>query len=216
MPDTEFDVDAGSVNIDCGISTPYLDNTNLTWVPDAPYVTTGINVQNLTQPGDLANLRYFPEPRKKTCYVLPTVSGGRYFIRGRFYHGGYDGNTQPGLSFNVSIEATKIMTITILNISDIYAFTDIVQATKNTIYVCLIRNSPTGHPFISSLQSVTLAPGMYTQTEDPAGLRYLTLVNRKNYGAPGTGTYRFTLILVQQLNSEALVHIFLSLSQASS
>ncbi|KAG0578742.1 hypothetical protein KC19_4G046800 [Ceratodon purpureus] len=189
---TEAQVQPGSmVNIDCGISTPYRDNNNLTWVPDSPFVTTGINVQNLTQPRDLAHLRYFPEPRKKTCYVLPTVSGGRYFIRGRFCHGGYDGKTQPDLSFNVSIEATKIMTITILNISDVYAFTDIVQATKNTIYVCLIRNSPTGHPFMSSLQSVTLAPGMYPETEDPAGLRYLSFVNRKNYGGPGTGTYSY-------------------------
>ena len=205
-------MDAGSmVNIDCGISTPYRDNNNLTWVPDSPFVTTGINVQNLTQPRDLAHLRYFPEPRKKTCYVLPTVSGGRYFIRGRFCHGGYDGKTQPDLSFNVSIEATKIMTITILNISDVYAFTDIVQATKNTIYVCLIRNSPTGHPFMSSLQSVTLAPGMYPETEDPAGLRYLSFVNRKNYGGPGTGTYRLALILVHQLNCEAHVHMFVLL-----
>jgi hypothetical protein len=124
-------------------------------VPDAQYITTGVNAEvpdaytSYPQFSEFTTLRYFPDSRKKNCYRLPVTPNNTYLIRATFFYGSYDQNinatttTTLGLpSFQIAIDETLVSNVTF------------VASQSFVIYLCLVRDdssSQSSNPFVSSI-----------------------------------------------------------------
>jgi len=108
----------GSIFVDCGSNIGYVDKvTNVSWVPDAPYITTGVNGHvpsartNYPNFSEFTTVRSFPDSIAKNCYSFPVISNHTYLIRGTFFYGSYDNATAPP-SFQLGIDATIVANVT--------------------------------------------------------------------------------------------------------
>jgi hypothetical protein len=158
------------ININCGSSESYVDAiTNISWVPDAQYITTGVNAEvpdaNTSYPqfSEFTTLRYFPDSRKKNCYSLPVTPNNTYLIRATFFYGSYDQNinattttnTTLGLpSFQIAMDETLVSNVTFEN-ADTFTYREFSVASQSfVIYLCLVRDntsSQSSNPFVSSI-----------------------------------------------------------------
>ena len=154
----------GFLNIDCGVSKSYVDSaTNLTWVPDAPYITTGSNLGNLplaksnfSQFPEYSTLRYFNDSRAKNCYSFHVEQNSTYMLRTTFFYGNYDNALQPP-SFRLVIDATFVEDVVTSPDAGV-EFEHMYLAQGNMTFLCLIRTSNTSTPFISG---INLKPSPY-------------------------------------------------------
>jgi hypothetical protein len=181
---------AGFVYIDCGASAAYVDPvTGLQWVPDDGFITTGVNVGNVTVNSsysefpELTTLRYFNESYPKYCYSLPVTFNSTYLLRVSFNYGHYDGaSTLP--TFEMAIDATLVAEIS-SSTSDVHYEEFAIKTQSNVTYLCLLRDSSNTVPFISA---IALRPFMsYTPAMDNilASPQYLSLMARLNLGGVG-------------------------------
>lgn len=198
LPNNRFvSILAGFLNIDCGGTEKYVDPvTGFTWVPDAPYISTGkiqttvlsSSLQNFTE---MKTLRYFDDPRPKNCYTLSVTAGSTYLLRVTWHYGNYDNANQPP-SFQVAIDATIVDNVTAGFADGLYAEYHYVSQ-GNLTYVCLVRTSPLSTPFISGISlkpASVLSSGYSAEFGDLLQLgNILKTVTRVNYG--GTDMIRY-------------------------
>jgi hypothetical protein len=153
MSHTHSVICTGFISIDCGLSAAaYTDANNITWVPDTGYTFTGQNFDLVTSDRKtLQSLRYFPEGRSKDCYLLPAIPNTTYMIRVYFLYADFLGTGVPP-TFDLEIEALSVDQIDFTGSTEnnVQYYEGYLSATKDSIYVCLVRM--TGDPFISSLE----------------------------------------------------------------
>jgi len=171
----------GFISIDCGLSAAgYTDANNITWVPDTNYTFTGQNFDLVKSDTKiLQSLRYFPEGRSKDCYVLPAIQSSTYMVRVSFLYADFLGTGAPP-TFDLEIEALFVRQLDFTGSPEnsVQYYEAYLFATKDTIYVCLARN--TGDPFISSLELRPLDTAtMYTVVQQGS---YLFNLYHANFG----------------------------------
>ncbi|CAM6065270.1 unnamed protein product [Sphagnum tenellum] len=149
----------GSIFVDCGSNARYTDKvTNISWVPDAQYITTGVNAYvpsaqtNYPNFSEFTTVRYFPDSSAKNCYSFPAISNQTYLMRGTFFYGSYDNSTTPP-SFQMGIDGTIVADVTFNdNVTFVYyEFTYVSLLNNKATFLCLLRDSSNSIPFISAI-----------------------------------------------------------------
>jgi hypothetical protein len=159
----------------------------MTWTTDAGYTCTGVNDVNegdgnafIYNPVHTLNtIRKFPGPRNKSCYTLPVARNVTYLIRMSFIA------QNPPPKFDIVVEATRIRSVDSFNGDYVEV---VLKATRDDMYVCLLRSAPADIPYISSLELRPLDPGMYALVEKGY---YLLHIDRKNFGADKLTVIRY-------------------------
>ncbi|XP_077240209.1 leucine-rich repeat (LRR) family protein isoform X2 [Tasmannia lanceolata] len=179
--------------INCGATAPFEDTNGLRWIPDSPYISSGIP-KTLTLPGllhTLTTLRSFPLQKnpnipRKFCYVFPVFRTAKYLIRTTYFYGGINGQNSPPV-FDQIVEGTIW---TVVNTTDDYArgmssyYEGVFLAKGKTMSICIAPNTYTdSDPFISGLELVLLEDSVYNSTDFS---KYaLTVVARHSFGSSG-------------------------------
>lgn len=166
----------GFLSLDCGSTsaTAYNDQNNITWVPDTGYIFTGEVYQkvqyqqtSISEPA-WGSMRYFPENRTKSCYVLPALPFQTYLIRATFYYSTFL-SSPPKIIVEVEAEFACLVDFpSILPTAEpVLQCEVILSATTDTFYVCLAPYTPTDVPFISTLELRALDTAtMYTDVQN--------------------------------------------------
>jgi hypothetical protein len=178
---------AGFLSIDCGALAAYTDPIlNISWVPDSPYITTGLNSANATSniytTVRYKTVRYFPEPRSKHCYVLPATFNETYLLRTTFLYGDYDGGAARH-TFHLTVDTYDAGEVYLgADNSDRVIYEITLVATAANIYVCLVPDVVgVDVPFISFLELRSLGIGeLYPKAN---GGYYLFTMYRENFGS---------------------------------
>ncbi|KAH8946595.1 hypothetical protein BDL97_12G103800 [Sphagnum fallax] len=149
----------GSIFVDCGSNASYVDKiTNISWVPDAQYITAGENryvasAQSIYPNfSEFTTMRYFPDSTAKNCYSFPAITNQTYQIRGTFFYGFYD-NAMTTPSFQMGIDGTIVANVTFNDAATFvyYEFSYVSQLNTNKTFLCLLRDSSNSIPFISAI-----------------------------------------------------------------
>ena len=184
---------SGFISIDCGLpkgSSSYTESiTDINYVSDNPFVTTGITPEN--QSGyrkQLAHVRAFPEGIRN-CYTINITKGTTYLIRATFYYGNYDNKSSlPG--FFIHLGANFWDTISFLR--DVPEEKEIIHVPlQDYVRVCLVNNG-TGTPFISALELRPLTSNTYVTHSGS-----LALFQRTDLGTITNRTYRSVILFTQ-------------------
>ncbi|CAM6041542.1 unnamed protein product [Sphagnum compactum] len=189
----------GSVFVDCGSMASYVDSiTNISWVPDAQYITTGVNgnvpsAQSIYPNfSEFTTVRYFPDTRAKNCYKFSVIPNSTYLIRGTFFYGNYDnGTTLP--SFQMAIDGTKVANVTFDNAATFVYHEFVVASVSNVTFLCLLRDSSNSVPFISAISFSFLPDGFFYSTVSAflygTPGKYFETKYRLNFGGDGLVRY---------------------------
>jgi hypothetical protein len=187
---------AGSIFVDCGSNTTYVDKvTNISWVPDARYITSGVNgyvpsaLMNYPSFSEFTTVRYFPDSRPKNCYTFPVSPNQTYIVKGTFFYGSYD-NATTLPSFEMGIDGNIVATVTFQDSNTFvyYEFSYVSQPTNNVTFLCLLRDSSNSVPFISAI-SLSQLPNYYYENEDYYPYNFSETKYRLNFG--GNGIIRY-------------------------
>ncbi|KAG9446455.1 hypothetical protein H6P81_012583 [Aristolochia fimbriata] len=153
----------GFLSLSCGVETPFVDSSNISWTPDTSYVTTGSTSFVIFLDGTFNSsvpLRYFPDSQQfRHCYRLPVQNMSAVLIRPHFYYKNYDGLNEPP-SFTVSLGTAMISTINLTR-SDPWVDEFIWPVTKDILTFCLHPIPNGGFPVISALEVRQLPDGAY-------------------------------------------------------
>ncbi|XP_056165596.1 probable LRR receptor-like serine/threonine-protein kinase At1g05700 [Syzygium oleosum] len=159
------------LRIDCGTDSSYRDSTDGSyWQSDENYIKTGTNRKVSTSRIEQFNsLRAFTQ-QNKNCYTLPTPTQAKYFIRGSFYYGNYDGQSKPP-TFDLEFDGNKWASV--VTSATRLQFHELIYMPKGeNISVCLARTQDKQFPFISILEIWPLDDNMYEgMSGDVAWLR---------------------------------------------
>jgi hypothetical protein len=186
----------GSIFVDCGSNTGYVDKvTNISWVPDAPYITSGVNgyvpsaQTNYPSFSEFTTVRYFPDSRPKNCYTFPVSPKQTYIIKGTFFYGSYD-NATTLPSFKMGIDGNIVANVIFQDANTFvyYEFSYLSQPTNNVTFLCLLRDSSNSVPFISAI-SLSQLPTYYYEEVDYYPNNFSETKYRLNFG--GNGIIRF-------------------------
>ncbi|CAN5965854.1 unnamed protein product [Sphagnum jensenii] len=186
----------GPIFVDCGSNASYVDKvTNISWVPDAPYITSGVNgyvpsaQTNYSSFSEFTTVRYFPDSRPKNCYTFPVSPKQMYLIRGTFFYGSYD-NATTLPSFKMGIDGDIVANVTFHDADTFvyHEFSYLSQPTSNVTFLCLIRDSSKSVPFISAI-SLSQLSNYYYAYADYSPEYFLKTKYRLNFG--GNGIIRF-------------------------
>ncbi len=208
---------AGAIFVDCGSNASYVDNiTSISWVPDAPYITSGVNGHvpsaqtNYPSFSEFTTVRYFPDSRAKNCYSFPVSPNQTYLIRGTFFYGYYD-NATTLPSFQMGIDGTIVANITF---DDAYTFvyhefSYPSQGNNNVTFLCLLRDSSNSVPFISAISLSQLLNDYYYNYISYGILVSLFLLETKyrlNFGGNGIVRYVNQIMLIPKLPITLLMY----------
>ncbi|KAH9532379.1 hypothetical protein CY35_19G090200 [Sphagnum magellanicum] len=182
----------GSIFVDCGSNASYVDEvTNISWVPDAPYITTGVNgyvpsaQTNYPNFSEFTTVRYFPDSTAKNCYSFPAISNQTYQIRGTFFYGSYD-NATTTPSFQMGIDGTIVANVSFNDAATFvyYEFIYVSQLNTNQTFLCLLRDSSNSIPFISAISFSNLTDDFFytASTAPPNQGHYVQTKYRLNFG----------------------------------
>eukprot|EP00253_Pinus_taeda_P017961 PITA_17961 len=162
----------GFLSISCGAKTNQTGENNITWIPDAHYIDVGqsADIGNVTSEEAygfyLHRMRYFPKPLNKSCYQLPVAPDVPHLLRLWFYAGNFSGYADPSPYFAFSIETEDMLASRNVSVNDVPSFYEHILVTKGRVlYICLVRTSETGDPFISAIEIRRLQHGMYTDAQ---------------------------------------------------
>ncbi|CAK9202717.1 unnamed protein product, partial [Sphagnum troendelagicum] len=182
----------GSIFVDCGSNASYVDKvTNVSWVPDADYITAGENryvpsaQTNYPNFSEFTTVRYFPDSTAKNCYSFPASTNQTYLIRGTFFYGFYD-NATTTPSFQMGIDGTIVANVTFNDAATFvyYEFSYVSQLNTNQTFLCLLRDSSNSVPFISAI-SFSPLPNDFFYGVSPSQLyegHYVQTKYRLNFG----------------------------------
>ncbi|CAK9213741.1 unnamed protein product [Sphagnum troendelagicum] len=182
----------GSIFVDCGSNAGYRDKvTNISWVPDAQYITTGVNgyvpsaQTNYPNFSEFTTVRYFPDSTAKNCYSFPAISNQTYLMRGTFFYGFYD-NATTTPSFQMGIDGTIVANVTFNDPVTFvyYEFTYVSGLNTNATFLCLLRDSSNSIPFISAISFSPLPDDFFYCSSPPAPNQgyYAQTKYRLNFG----------------------------------
>ncbi|CAK9863549.1 unnamed protein product [Sphagnum jensenii] len=181
-----------SIFVDCGSNASYVDKvTNVSWVPDAHYITAGENryvpsaQTNYPNFSEFTTVRYFPDSTAKNCYSLPASTNQTYLIRRTFFYGFYD-NATTTPSFQMGIDGTIVANVTFNDAATFvyYEFSYVSQLNTNQTFLCLLRDSSNSVPFISAI-SFSPLPNDFFYYASPSQLyegHYVQTKYRLNFG----------------------------------
>ncbi|EOA25769.1 hypothetical protein CARUB_v10019131mg, partial [Capsella rubella] len=176
------------VNIDCGTSLPGVDNNNLKWVGDNDLITSGevATISSTTIEKSLTTLRYFPSGDTNCYSTIPVTKGGKVLVRTMFYYGNYDGKFSTP-TFSVVFEGKYRGTVSISSAFEPYILELIYAPVGGETSVCFVRTSSSSNPFVSSIEVVDLATGMYDELGPGEGRFWLpSEINILVTGIPST------------------------------
>ncbi|KAI5599778.1 hypothetical protein BDE02_02G217800 [Populus trichocarpa] len=160
------DTGFGFLSLSCGGTTGYVDASNISWVSDGAYIssgkTTSIDYIEGTSSSN-SPLRFFPDDKSPKCYKLPVkknVSSSMVLVRARFVYKNYDRLGKPPV-FSVSLGTAITSTVNLTgNDPWIEEFVWPVNY-KDTLSFCLHSVPHGGSPVISSLEVRPLPRGAY-------------------------------------------------------
>ncbi|OVA00094.1 Protein kinase domain [Macleaya cordata] len=154
----------GFLSLSCGGITSFIDSSNISWVPDSSYVSTG-NTTTLNfiegSSSSRVPLRFFSNSHKvRKCYRLPMQNmSALVLVRPQFFYKNYDGLQKPP-AFRVSLGTATTTTVN-LTILDPWVEEFIWPVTKDTLSFCLHSIPDGGVPIISRLEVRPLPQGAY-------------------------------------------------------
>jgi len=156
---------AGFLSLSCGGRTSFRDSSNISWVPDTTYVTTGKTATITYSDGSNNSLnisaRFFPNSRRRKCYRIPANnSTALVLVRAKFVYKNYDGLGKPP-KFYVSIGTSIAATINLAE-DDPWSEEFLWTVNMDTLSFCLIAMPGGGSPVISSLEIRPLPQRAYT------------------------------------------------------
>jgi hypothetical protein len=204
---------AGSIFVDCGSNASYVDKvTNISWVPDAQYITAGENryvasAQSIYPNfSEFTTIRYFPDSTAKNCYSFPAITNQTYQIRGTFFYGFYD-NAMTTPSFQMGIDGTIVANVTFNDaVTFVYhEFTYVSQPNSNKTFLCLLRDSSNSVPFISAI-SFSPMPNDFFYGPSPVQLyegHYVQTKYRLNFGGNRFVRYANQIMFIPSSNNIA-------------
>lgn len=180
----------GFVSIDCGASGVYFDAAlNMTWETDDKYTTEGEN--GVSDPGNVTFLytpvpgrasntvRRFPGARNRSCYALPATTNVTYLVRATFQPWQQQVSASSPWKFDVLVGGTTVKTVNALK-GDVVEVV-LVASAAAIVHLCLLRTSPSQHPYISALELRPLDAGMYSSMTRKSGF-LLSKLDRHNFG----------------------------------
>ncbi|XP_041005366.1 probable LRR receptor-like serine/threonine-protein kinase At5g48740 [Juglans microcarpa x Juglans regia] len=146
----------GFLSMSCGGTTTYTDSSNISWVPDGEYVSTG----NISTSSSGDPIRFFPDIQGRKCYRIPVKNASSLIlVRAQFLYKNYDGRGKPP-AFSVSLGTAITSTIN-LTTNDPWTEEFIWPVNKDTLSFCLHAIPEGGSPVISSLEVRPLPQGAY-------------------------------------------------------
>ncbi|KAG2716773.1 hypothetical protein I3843_03G144600 [Carya illinoinensis] len=146
----------GFLSISCGGTTTYTDSSNISWVPDGEYVSTG----NISTSSSGDPIRVFPDIEGRKCYRIPVNNASSLIlVRAQFLYKNYDGSGKPP-AFSVSLGTAITSTIN-LTTNDPWTEEFLWPVNKDTLSFCLHAIPEGGSPVISSLEVRPLPQGAY-------------------------------------------------------
>ncbi|KAJ4728483.1 putative Kinase [Melia azedarach] len=153
----------GFLSLSCGGATSYTDSSNISWVSDSAYISTGntttIDYANGTSSSS-PSIRFFPDSRDRACYKLPVKNlSSLVLIRAKFVYKNYDGLNKPP-SFSVSLGTAITSTINLAT-NDPWTEEFVWPVIKDTAMLCMHCIPDGGSPVISSLEIRPLPQGAY-------------------------------------------------------
>ncbi|KAG4940846.1 hypothetical protein JHK87_044717 [Glycine soja] len=142
----------------------FRDTSNISWVPDTSYITTG-KTTTITYSDDSSALnisaRFFLNSRRRKCYRIPVNNSTTLvLVRATFLYKNYDGLGKPP-KFSASIGTAIAATINLAE-SDPWSEEFLWTVNKDTLSFCLNAIPKGGSPVISSLEIRPLPQGAYT------------------------------------------------------
>ncbi|RZB60260.1 probable LRR receptor-like serine/threonine-protein kinase At5g48740 isoform X1 [Glycine soja] len=154
----------GFLSLSCGGRTSFRDTSNISWVPDTSYITTG-KTTTITYSDDSSALnisaRFFLNSRRRKCYRIPVNNSTTLvLVRATFLYKNYDGLGKPP-KFSASIGTAIAATINLAE-SDPWSEEFLWTVNKDTLSFCLNAIPKGGSPVISSLEIRPLPQGAYT------------------------------------------------------
>ncbi|XP_017440844.1 probable LRR receptor-like serine/threonine-protein kinase At5g48740 isoform X1 [Vigna angularis] len=159
-----FSEQDGFFSLSCGGRTSFRDSSNISWVPDTTYVTTGKTTTITYSDGSNSlniSARFFPNSRRRKCYRIPVNNSTTLvLVRAKFVYKNYDGLGKPP-KFYVSI-GTSIAAAINLAEDDPWSEEFLWTVNMDTLSFCLIAMPEGASPVISSLEIRPLPQGAYT------------------------------------------------------
>ncbi|CAM6105501.1 unnamed protein product [Calypogeia fissa] len=177
----------GFVNIDCGGLGGVDSTTTLEYISDinSSFILTGNSSIDISSTENTIPYRFFPQPRSKYCYEVPTMRNTTYLVRAVF---DLEFSLVLPIKFVVFINATNVFTMTYSTNQSANVSSDILEgifySPGSIMYVCL--QPLIGTPFISSLELRPLDPAMYSYSFSDR--QYLANLIRWNIGADPTSS----------------------------
>ncbi|RDY10601.1 putative LRR receptor-like serine/threonine-protein kinase, partial [Mucuna pruriens] len=154
----------GFLSLSCGGRTSFRDSSNISWIPDTTYITTGKTTTiNYSDGSSSLNIpaRFFPNSGRRKCYRIPANNSTTLvLVRAKFVYKNYDGLGKPP-KFSVSVGTAIAATINLAE-SDPWSEEFLWTVNKDTLPFCLIAIPKGGSPVISSLEIRPLPQGAYT------------------------------------------------------
>ncbi|KAJ7961525.1 putative Kinase [Quillaja saponaria] len=184
----------GFLSLSCGGRTSFIDSSNISWVTDTAYISTGntatINYIEGTSSSSIP-VRFFPDSAGRKCYRIPVKNTtSLVLVRAQFVYKNYDGLGKPP-KFSVSLGTAITATI---NLAKLDPWTEefIWTVTRETLSLCLNTIPNGGSPVISSLELRPLPQGSYTRDMKDFPSKLLRKSYRINCGYTN-GSLRYPL-----------------------
>lgn len=153
----------GFLSLSCGGTTSFIDSSNISWVPDSTYVSTGnISMVDFIEDSisSRLQLRFFPFSQGRNCYKLPVENQSSVvLIRAKFVYKNYDGLKKPP-SFSVSLGTALTSSINLAE-SDPWIEEFIWPVNKDILPLCLQAIPDGSFPVVSTLEVRPIPQGAY-------------------------------------------------------
>lgn len=154
----------GFLSLTCGGTTNYTDSSNISWILDNEFISTGNTTTISYIEGTSSSsvpVRFFPNSEGHNCYRLPVNNiSSLVLVRAQFVYKDYDGLGKPP-SFSVSLGTAIVSTID-LRKADPWTEEFVWPVDKDIVSFCLHNIPDSGAPAISSIEVRPLPQGAYT------------------------------------------------------
>ncbi|XP_004292376.1 PREDICTED: probable LRR receptor-like serine/threonine-protein kinase At5g48740-like [Fragaria vesca subsp. vesca] len=168
----------GFLSLTCGGTMNYTDSSNIWWIPDKEFISTG-NTTTISYIEGTSSIsvpvRFFPTNQAHNCYTLPVNVSFLVLVRAQFVYKDFDGLGKPP-SFTVSL-GTAIVSTVDLRKTDPWIEEFVWPVNKDTVSFCLHNIPDRGAPVISSIEVRPLPKEAYKSGMDDSPHKSL----RKSY-----------------------------------